>query len=144
MASILKVDELQGITSAGDITVTSEGGAATQSLQQGLVKVWAKIEQRAAVGIDDSFNVSSGTDASTGAIEVNLSNNMSAAEYSISGLGGYYDSPSQTDLVGAYGMRRNYAPTTSQYKTQAASTLWSDSGGVDLDNNCSMVAGDLA
>ena len=38
MASILKVDELQGIATAGDITVTSEGGAATQSLQQGLAK----------------------------------------------------------------------------------------------------------
>ena len=38
MASILKVDALQGITSAGDITVTSAGGAATQSLQQGLSK----------------------------------------------------------------------------------------------------------
>ena len=29
MASILKVDEMQGVTSAGDITITSEGGSAT-------------------------------------------------------------------------------------------------------------------
>jgi hypothetical protein len=29
MASILKVDSMQGVTSAGDITITSEGGAAT-------------------------------------------------------------------------------------------------------------------
>ena len=28
MASILKVDEMQGVTSAGDITITSEGGSA--------------------------------------------------------------------------------------------------------------------
>ena len=33
MASILKVDEMQGVTSAGNITITSEGGSATQSLQ---------------------------------------------------------------------------------------------------------------
>ena len=38
MASILKVDAMQGVTAAGDITITSEGGAATQSLQQGLAK----------------------------------------------------------------------------------------------------------
>jgi hypothetical protein len=35
MASILKVDAMQGVTSAGDITITSEGGAATMQLQQG-------------------------------------------------------------------------------------------------------------
>ena len=29
MASILKVDEMQGVTSAGNITITSEGGGAT-------------------------------------------------------------------------------------------------------------------
>ena len=40
--SEIKVDTLTGKTSAGDITVTSEGGAATQSLQQGLAKVGFK------------------------------------------------------------------------------------------------------
>jgi hypothetical protein len=37
MSTIL-VDNLTGKTSAGDITVTSEGGAATMQLQQGLAK----------------------------------------------------------------------------------------------------------
>ena len=64
MASILKVDELQGKTSAGDITVTSESGAATQSLQQGLAKAWLRATASAAVS--DSLNVSSGTDHGTG------------------------------------------------------------------------------
>jgi hypothetical protein len=41
MASILKVDDLRGNTSAGDITITSEGGSATMQLQQGLEKAWA-------------------------------------------------------------------------------------------------------
>jgi len=36
MSTIL-VDNLTGKTSAGSITVTSEGGAATQSLQQELL-----------------------------------------------------------------------------------------------------------
>ena len=43
MSTIL-VDNLTGKTSAGDITVTSEGGAATQSLQQGLAKVWVMFQ----------------------------------------------------------------------------------------------------
>ena len=43
MASILKVDEMQGVTSAGDITITGEG-TATMQLQQGLcVKMWCKM-----------------------------------------------------------------------------------------------------
>ena len=38
MAGILKVDDLRGNTSAGDITITSEGGSATMQLQQGVLK----------------------------------------------------------------------------------------------------------
>ena len=68
MASILKVDELRGIASAGSITVTSEGGAATQSLQQGLAKAWAFFTQ--AYGgtqvLNGSFNISSLTDSGVG------------------------------------------------------------------------------
>ena len=40
MASILKVDDLRGNTAAGNITITSEGGAATMQLQQGVAKAW--------------------------------------------------------------------------------------------------------
>ena len=66
MASILKVDALQGITSAGDITVTSEGGSATQSLQQGLAKLWHNFNGTGTAATRDSLNVSSLTDDSTG------------------------------------------------------------------------------
>ena len=38
MASILKVDEMQGVTSAGDITITSEGGSATHAVAAGAGK----------------------------------------------------------------------------------------------------------
>ena len=64
MASILKVDELRGIVSAGDITVTSEGGAATQSLQQGLAKSW--INHFEGTSVNDSFNCTSLVDNGTG------------------------------------------------------------------------------
>ena len=55
MASILKVDEMQGVTSAGDITITGEG-TATMRLQQGLIKVWFDIEQIGTHSLPDSFN----------------------------------------------------------------------------------------
>ena len=68
MASILKVDAMQGVTSAGDITITSEGGAATQSLQQGLAKAWDNNNTGSGGSLTstDSLNISSRTDVATG------------------------------------------------------------------------------
>jgi len=85
MASILKVDELRGIVSAGDITITSEGGSATQSLQQGVAKAWACYDGTGTPAIDDSLNASSLTDVTTGRQTVTYTNNMSSAHYSIAG-----------------------------------------------------------
>tara|TARA_S200002703_G_scaffold129113_1_gene116081 strand:+ start:1505 stop:1912 length:408 start_codon:yes stop_codon:yes gene_type:complete len=60
------VDELKGKTSTGDITVTSEGGAATQSLQQGLCKSWANGDGTGTVSLRDSLNCSGMVDNSAG------------------------------------------------------------------------------
>ena len=81
MASILKVDAMQGVTSAGDITITSEGGAATQSLQQGLAKCWVNLNGDGTPAIRDSQNVGSITDNGVGDYTINLSNSMSSADY---------------------------------------------------------------
>jgi len=93
MASVLKVDELQGIVSAGDITVTSEGGSATQSLQQGLAKVWACYSSEGTPVLLDSFNVASTTDVGTGRFRFTFTNAMSNSNYSSSGnanISGHY------------------------------------------------------
>jgi hemolysin activation/secretion protein len=82
MASILKVDELRGIVSAGDITVTSEGGAATQSLQQGLVKAWVNFNGTGTIAIRDSLSVSGLVDNNTGNYTVNYSSSMGNDDYS--------------------------------------------------------------
>jgi len=79
MSTIL-VDNLTGKTSAGDITVTSEGGAATQSLQQGLAKAWAAANTTA--GVTDSFNISTGTDHGTGDYTLAITNALSSVNYS--------------------------------------------------------------
>ena len=93
MASVLKVDELQGIVSAGDITVTSEGGSATQSLQQGLAKAWACYSSEGIPVLLDSFNVASTTDVGTGRFRFTFTNAMSNSNYSSSGnsnISGHY------------------------------------------------------
>jgi len=86
MASILKVDDLRGNTAAGNITITSEGGAATQSLQQGLAKVWVNFDGTGTIAERDSLNLSSLTDNNTGQYQINYSSSMSNANYSILGF----------------------------------------------------------
>ena len=80
MASILKVDSMQGVTSAGDITITGEG-TATMRLQQGLTKMWVAAETDAQPF--DSFNTASGTDNGTGDYTYAFTNVMSNDDYSI-------------------------------------------------------------
>ncbi len=79
MASILKVDDLRGNTAAGNITITSEGGSATQSLQQGVAKAWTVNASSSAGTVGDSLNNSSFSDVGTGQTQVTLTNPMSTA-----------------------------------------------------------------
>jgi len=73
-------DKLTGKTSAGDVTITSEGGSATMQLQQGLAKLWMQGQGDATV--TDSFNQASMTDIGTGFFSSNFSNNMNNDDYS--------------------------------------------------------------
>ena len=52
--STVIADNLTGKTAAGNVTVTSEGGAATFQLQQGLAKVWQSTD---VTTLNDSNNV---------------------------------------------------------------------------------------
>ena len=81
MASILKVDTLTGVTTAGSISITGEGNSTTTNLQQGLAKQWAKFTVAAA--LSDSLNTSSITDTATGNFEVNFSSAMGNANYAV-------------------------------------------------------------
>jgi len=83
-------DKLTGKTSAGDVTITSEGGSATMQLQQGLAKAWCCLTSTTnggsgTVSLLDSHNLSSFTDRATGDYTNNFSNNFSAAQYCTSG-----------------------------------------------------------
>ena len=73
--STLKANTFTGTTSAGSIVVTGEGGVQTTNLQQGLAKAWNNVTQGTSA-IQDSFNISSISDDSTGTYTQNYTNNM--------------------------------------------------------------------
>ena len=65
--------------SANSMTIRGEGSNQT-SIQQGLAKAWLQGSNSAA--LEDSFNISGGTDHGTGDYSYNLANVFSNADYS--------------------------------------------------------------
>ena len=140
--SEIKVDTLTGKTSAGDITVTSEGGAATMQLQQGLAKAWANVNQ-VSFTVHDSFNIASATDDATGQISHNLTNSMSNTRYAIGSTGGFVDGTAN-DWTPNVGIYRGNGMATGKYITQTTTALASTTGGYDVHHVQTTVSGDLA
>jgi hypothetical protein len=83
MASLLKVDALTGVTTAGSISVTGEGNSTTTNLQQGLAKVWAAFGTDAS--LDDSHNASSATDNGTADFSLTATNATATINTAVSG-----------------------------------------------------------
>ena len=71
------------IDTSGQVSVRGEGSATTTNLQQGLAKAWFQ-SSNAAV-LQDSHNISGGTDNGTGDYTFAYSNNMNNDKYSCSG-----------------------------------------------------------
>ena len=142
--SSLKVDNITGTGSTGFTgSVKSEGGNTTTDLQQGLAKLWAAYDQRGDVlgsagTSGDTFNVSSISDALEGQLDVNFSNNMSNATYSMNTTSHYsgtlaYDEYSR--YGGGSGMSTSSFRVASQY---------SNGNEQDCYWNGILVHGDLA
>ena len=142
MSTIL-VDNLTGKTSAGDITVTSEGGAATQSLQQGLAKSFLN-RNYATDSTNDSFNISSVTDNAGGRHTKSFTNNMSSVNYTLSGSASIRDAVDDANNV-VVAQRRvsSAAITTSSMPMQF--TYYGAAGNfIDASLGTSLTHGDLA
>ena len=122
-------DKLTGKTSAGDVTITSEGGSATMQLQQGLVKSWIQLDGTGTIAIQDSFNVSSITDVDTGRYKTNYNNSMSNTLYCVTS--GDYN----------YGVGWDSALTTSSCNTARGNNSFTR---VDVAQVYLAVSGDLA
>ena len=96
--SEIKTDKLTGLGTAGDITVTSEGGSATMQLQQGLAKWWVNVQQENSFVVHNSFNISSTSDDGTAKSTVTFVNNMNDNVYCA--ITGYKDGGGFNDLRG--------------------------------------------
>ena len=138
MASILKVDDLRGNTSAGDITITSEGGSATMQLQQGVVKAWAAFEQSGTHSVYDDFNFSSLSDLGTGQTRWVFTNNMDNVNYATIGMSGERGGGGNR-AVGLKGDSANPATTGFDIANFTINNSASDDTGVSIS-----VMGDLA
>ena len=82
MASILKVDTVTGVTTAGSIAVTGEGNSTTTNLQQGVAKAWMDLNGVGTIAVNDSLNIASVTDSGTGRYDPFFTNSMNTANYS--------------------------------------------------------------
>ena len=92
-ATFLTATAAEGVTLAGTLAVTgvhtvgtnavatSEGGAATSIISQGLSKAWINCNGQSTVAIRDSFNITSITDNGTGDTSVTIANNMGNGNY---------------------------------------------------------------
>jgi len=141
------VDELKGKTSTGDITVTSEGGAATQSLQQGLAKSWVNYNNSGTVAARDSFNISSLTDNATGDTSSSYTNSFSNVNYATASTCSLSDG-SSTNLgnLGLIAPTRNaYGQTTGDVRmNHIYNTADANDSFFDTQLNTIIFAGDLA
>lgn len=137
MASILKVDTITGVSTAGSIAVTGEGNSTTTNLQQGLAKHWVKFAPDAVA--DDSLNNSSVTDNAQGRFTVARTTNMGNANY-VTQVNGDWTVGTDTGL-GIY-TADNGVITTSNTKL-----VFYTSGGAafyDVDGMGATINGDLA
>jgi len=137
MTSQLKVDKLQGRTTAGSITVTSEGTSVETNLQQGLIKAWARLNPNT---LQDSLNTTSILDNGTGDFEYNFTNNMGNANYSLFGSG--------NSLAGNTGVCITNSNANNENSASLCRFIYTAGNGADTADDPGyayyQVAGDLA
>ena len=132
MASELKVDKFTGVTTAGSIDVTGEG-TATTNLQQGLTKCFWR-HNISDNTFDDSLNVGSGTDNGTGLYTVTMTNNFGSATAMVGTSSGSASS----------GGLRETAFVSYGVGSIQCTTAYQNGGGIDVDDSCCHINGDLA
>ena len=141
MASVLKVDEMQGVTSAGDITITGEGGSGTMQLQQGVAKVWVNFDgTQTSITARDSFNVSAMVDDSaSGEYQIQFTSNFSNNDYAPSGFVG--STGNSSGWVGGPNSQGDSDYGTGQLQI---STFYQNAGEAEFVYVMTTIHGDLA
>ena len=121
-------------STAGNLTVTGEGGTAVTNLQQGLSKAYLNLNGTGTIATRDSHNISSITDGSTGNYDFEFTNNMANVNY-INVTNGHR---ANDQAIGAY---------TADHSTTAGGFLVTGSTNTsytDSDNVFGSIVGDLA
>ena len=122
--------------SANSMTIRGEGSNQT-SIQQGLAKTWCHLDLNTENTIDDSLNVASITDVTTGKVAVTSTNAMASISYTSLG-NAWHGSDEYYDRV----VTPNLARTTTVVKHAIAIT--SDHGLNDCQDVDIVNHGDLA
>ena len=131
MTGVVRVNKLEGRSTAASLDVTGEANSTTTNLQQGLSKAWFHYNQSAgSEAIRDSFNQSSITDNSTGVYTNTFTNNMNNAFYNVTG--------------GTRGNRSQFSTNTGATTGRGYRTADSNNAVNDADSNCWTTMGDLA
>ena len=126
--STVTVDNLKGKTTAKTVTVTV-GATATQSLEQGLSKSWASIDQTSTDHpVYDSFNVSGTSDVAEGVTKITFANAMDNTLYALTG--GAQTEATSASYFGTYGVNTS---TSRQMTTADFHTSNRDTNGADND-----------
>jgi len=129
-------DKLTGKTAAGDVDVTSEGGAVTFQLQQGLTKAWVKLNQTDGTATD-SFNVASVSDDGTALGSYTFTNNMNNDSFCVSNMGG------KNDYIQSNTGRGDATPDSTSGVSTLINTNYNGANN-DTKQMNSVVHGDLA
>ena len=146
-ATFLTATSGEGVTLAGTLAVTgvhtignnavatSEGGAVTTNVVQGLLKGWIRFDGTGTIAIDDSFNYASIADNGTGDYTTTLSTAMGNVNYAPTAGAGDVDYGAKIDL------EHSATNTTTVMRLRTSGT---NSGTGDTDLLAIQIAGDLA
>ena len=140
MTSQLNVDTIVDKAGSGGTNVKVKGsdstyvdGKTTQNLTQGLTKCFWRYNISDNT-FDDSFNVTSGTDDGTGLYTVTITNNFGSATAMVGTSSG---STSNGGL-------RETAFVSYAVGSIQCTTAYQNGGGIDVNDTCCHINGDLA
>ena len=128
-ATFLTATSAEGVTLAGTLAVTgvhtvgtnavatSDGGAVTTSIIQGLAKSWVNFNGSGTVAIRDSHNIGSITDVTTGQYAPNFTNDMASVNYTVTLVVGdnHYTTTLHNGLVATGSYRMHNLNITGSY-----------------------------
>ena len=121
-------------STAGNLSVTGEGGTTQTNVQQGLVKAFCRFDGTSS-GLLDSFNHGTLTDHGTGDHSITYTNNMANSNHTVTYLIGHN---------GGTGMLRLGNRDIATTGHGLVGTNPAQDSAQDMNRSGSMVTGDLA